>query len=48
MIEECILKEEYSFSEDLSLDVLTLIKGMLNNDPKKRLTLSQVLTSEWL
>jgi serine/threonine protein kinase len=48
MIDEHILRGEYVFHDFLSPSCLALVKAMLVNDPKKRLTLFEIVNSEWV
>lgn len=43
-----ILKAKYNMKEEISEQAKDLIRGLLQIDPKKRLSVSQVLKHEWL
>jgi serine/threonine protein kinase len=46
-LHELILKGKYSLKDDISQEVRDLLKGMLERDPKKRLTSDVVLEHVW-
>ena len=43
-----ILNARYNMKEDISPDAQNLIRGLLNIDPKKRLSVNQVLQHKWM
>jgi serine/threonine protein kinase len=43
-----ILSGSYAPIKDISADAVDLLKGILDTDPRKRLTVEQVLAHEWL
>ena len=43
-----IMKAKYNMKEEISEQAKDLIRGLLQIDPKKRLSVSQVLKHEWL
>ena len=47
-LKELILKGEYDEIEDVSNEAKDIIKGMLKLDPKKRLTIDEILKHPWL
>ena len=42
-LHELILRGKYSLKEDISFEARELIKGMLDRDPVKRLSVEQIL-----
>lgn len=47
-LHKLILKAKYSLKDTVSEDVKDLIKGMLERDPKRRLTIPEILAHPWM
>jgi serine/threonine protein kinase len=43
-----IMSAKYTLKEDISEDARNLLKGMLEADPTKRLTVRRILQHQWL
>jgi serine/threonine protein kinase len=42
------MKAKYTMKEDISVEARDLLKGLLEKDPQKRLSISQTLAHPWL
>jgi serine/threonine protein kinase len=47
-LHKLILKAKYTLKDDISKESRSLISGLLEKDPKKRLTVNKVLSHEWM
>ena len=47
-LHKLILKGEFSFPHELTPEAQALVKGMIQLEPKGRLTFPQILSHEWL
>ena len=47
-LHKLILKGDFTFPNELSLDAQTLVRGMIQLEPKSRLTVPQILAHAWL
>jgi serine/threonine protein kinase len=47
-LQSIIIKAKYSLKEDISLEARDLLRGMMEKDPNKRLSVSQILQHKWL
>ena len=47
-LQKLIIKAKYTLKDDISEDSRDLIKGLLEKDPNKRLTIGQILSHRWL
>ena len=47
-LHKLILKGEFSFPNELSQDAQSLVRGMIQLEPKQRLTVPQILSHAWL
>ena len=47
-LQKLIMKAKYTLKDDISEDSRDLLKGILERDPSKRLTISQILSHPWL
>jgi serine/threonine protein kinase len=43
-----IVKSDIKFPEKVSADAIDIIRGMLNKDPSKRLSLDEILNHRWI
>ena len=39
---------KYALKEDIAIEARNLLKGLLEKDPKKRLTVGAILNHEWM
>lgn len=42
------MEAKYTLKDDISLPARNLLKGLLEKDPKKRLTVGAILNHEWM
>ena len=47
-LQKMIVKAKYVLKDDISEDARNLLSGLLERDPKKRLTVPQILAHSWL
>ena len=47
-LQKLIIKAKYTLKDDVSEDVRDLLRGLLERDPIKRLTINQILNHKWL
>lgn len=47
-LQKIIMKAKYSLKEDVSVEARDLLKGLMEKDPAKRMTVSEILQHEWL
>ena len=47
-LHDLILKGKYLLKEDISVEARDLLRGLLEIDPKKRLTIRQIYRHPWL
>jgi serine/threonine protein kinase len=46
-LQQTIMKAEYQLKEDISKEARELLQGVLEKDPKKRLTVGEILLHPW-
>ena len=42
------MKAKYTLKDDISQEARNLLKGLMEKDPNKRMTIAQVLNHKWL
>jgi len=47
-LQKLILKAKYSMKDDISEEARELLKGLLEKDPQKRMTVTEILQHAWL
>lgn len=47
-LQKLIMKAKYTLKEDTSQEARDLLKGLMEKDPEKRMTISQILKHQWL
>ena len=47
-LHKLILKGDFTFPNELSAEAQMLVRGMIQLEPKSRLTVPQILSHEWL
>lgn len=47
-LQKMIMKAKYTLREDISVEARDLLKGLMEKDPAKRMTISEVLLHTWL
>lgn len=47
-LQKLIMKAKYTMKDDISLEARELLKGLMEKDPEKRMTISKVLKHPWM
>lgn len=47
-LQKMIVKAKYTLKDDISEEAQELLRGLLEKDPLKRLTINQILNHKWL
>ena len=47
-LQKLIMKAKYTLKDDISQEARNLLKGLMEKDPNKRMTIAQVLNHKWL
>jgi len=47
-LQKMIIKAKYTLKDDISEEAQDLLRGLLEKDPLKRLTINQILNHKWL
>ena len=47
-LQKLIIKAKYTLKDDISESARKLLYGLLEKDPNKRLSIPQILASDWL